>query len=151
MYYDQQIDHFSQVSFSGDATFKQRVLVNTDYFNSLRCKPQREPQGTGGEKRGSAEIRNGGADCPIFFYSGNEGPITAFYEASGFVMELAATYKVSLLLISCFVRCLLKSVSFLILASKLKWLKAKEIQNKTFFFPKLPYLVLLDKIIRVVF
>ena len=80
MYFDQQVDHFSQISYSQDTTFKQRVLINTDHFNSLRCKGERAV--------------NGGADCPIFFYSGNEGAITSFYDNSGFIMELAEQYKV---------------------------------------------------------
>ena len=83
MYFDQQVDHFSQIAYPQDTTFKQRVLINTDHFNSLRCKDK----GQG--------VAMGGADCPIFFYSGNEGPITSFYDNSGFIMELAAQYKVN--------------------------------------------------------
>lgn len=30
---------------------------------------------------------------PVFFYSGNEGPIDGFWRASGFVHELAAKYN----------------------------------------------------------
>ena len=35
----------------------------------------------------------GGDGSPIFFYAGNEGPIEAFWKASGFIHEIAPQFK----------------------------------------------------------
>ncbi|KAI8518757.1 Dipeptidyl peptidase 2 [Branchiostoma belcheri] len=65
-YVEQYVDNFNFVSY-GQRTYKQRVLVSDTYWEKSKG--------------------------PIFFYTGNEGPITAFWEASGFVKELAAKFK----------------------------------------------------------
>ncbi|KAL4218974.1 Dipeptidyl peptidase 2 [Mactra antiquata] len=64
-YFDQRLDHFNFVS-HGDKTFKQRYLVQDQWWS----------QGKG----------------PIFFYTGNEGPITAFWNATGFVFDIAPQF-----------------------------------------------------------
>ncbi|XP_071947169.1 dipeptidyl peptidase 2-like [Antedon mediterranea] len=65
-YYDQTIDHFNFASY-GSQTFKQKYLYNDTYWD-----------------------RSNG---PIFFYTGNEGPIEGFLQNSGLVYDLAVQSK----------------------------------------------------------
>lgn len=62
-YLDQQVDHFN---YEDESTYKERYLVSEHFW-----------QGSG----------------PLFFYTGNEGPIEEFYDNSGFVYELAQDFK----------------------------------------------------------
>ncbi|XP_059140087.1 dipeptidyl peptidase 2-like [Physella acuta] len=64
-YYDQYVDHFNQMSF-GEKTFKQHILYQDKYW---------DPKGG-----------------PIFFYAGNEGDIEGFWDASGFIHEIAPEF-----------------------------------------------------------
>ncbi|XP_060592808.1 dipeptidyl peptidase 2-like [Ruditapes philippinarum] len=64
-HFDQRLDHFNFVSY-GDKTFKQRYLIQDQWWNP----------GKG----------------PIFFYTGNEGPITTFWDATGFVFDIAPQF-----------------------------------------------------------
>lgn len=61
LWFEQKLDHFQAAS---NATFMQRYLLNADNWDT----------GVG----------------PILFYSGNEGPIDAFYAATGFVTDVLA-------------------------------------------------------------
>ncbi|KAL0424097.1 UNVERIFIED_CONTAM: Lysosomal Pro-X carboxypeptidase [Sesamum radiatum] len=65
-YFDQNLDHFS---FSDLPTFRQRYLINTEYW-------------AGPDKLG-----------PIFLYCGNEGDIEWFAANTGFVWELAPRFR----------------------------------------------------------
>lgn len=65
-YFDQFIDHFNLVTF-GNLTYKQRYLVNDQWW----------APGKG----------------PIFFYTGNEGNIEAFWNNSGFIFEIAPIFR----------------------------------------------------------
>ncbi|XP_033111477.1 dipeptidyl peptidase 2-like, partial [Anneissia japonica] len=65
-YFDQTIDHFNFASY-GSQTFKQKYLYNDSYWDK----------------------ENG----PIFFYTGNEGPIEGFLQNSGLVYDLAVKSK----------------------------------------------------------
>lgn len=62
IYFEQFVDHFNFVSFH-QQTFKQRVLIQDKWW-----------------KRGTG---------PIFFYTGNEGPIEAFWNNTGFMFDIA--------------------------------------------------------------
>ncbi|RUS69347.1 hypothetical protein EGW08_022893 [Elysia chlorotica] len=64
--YTQYVDHYDLMKY-GDKTFKQRYLYQDKYW--------------------------GGNGSPIFFYAGNEGPIEAFWAASGFIHEIAPEFK----------------------------------------------------------
>ncbi|XP_063425123.1 dipeptidyl peptidase 2-like [Mytilus trossulus] len=64
-YFDQFVDHFNFLSF-GQQRFKQRVLTQDKWW-----------------KRGSG---------PIFFYTGNEGPIDEFWDNTGFVFDIAPEF-----------------------------------------------------------
>ncbi|KAK6923187.1 Peptidase S28 [Dillenia turbinata] len=64
-YFDQRLDHFS---FSDLPNYRQRYLINTDYWSGLN--------GMG----------------PIFFYCGNEGDIEWFAANTGFVWEIAPRF-----------------------------------------------------------
>jgi len=67
-FFTQYIDHFNYGGQAGpDGTYQQRYLFQDKFWT---------------KKSG-----------PVFFYSGNEGPITGFWNASGFVHELAAEYN----------------------------------------------------------
>jgi len=57
-YFTQKLDHFNFQS-NGENTYEQRYLINTDYWDK--------------------------SPSPIFFYTGNEGDIESFKQASGFV------------------------------------------------------------------
>lgn len=70
-WFDQTIDHFNIET--QPATFRQRYLTFSNYWSSANH---------------GGELRRG----PIFFYTGNEGDITAFWDNSGFVFELAKSY-----------------------------------------------------------
>lgn len=63
LWFDQTLDHF-RYDDNSQQTWKQRYLVNAAHWDA----------GKG----------------PILFYSGNEGPIDAFYAASGFVTDVLA-------------------------------------------------------------
>ena len=65
-FFDQKVDHFN---FQISDTFKQKLLVNYDYYNE-----------TG----------------PIFFYTGNEGPIEGFADNTGFMFELAEKHRAAI-------------------------------------------------------
>ncbi|KAF5294855.1 hypothetical protein FQA39_LY00339 [Lamprigera yunnana] len=62
-YLEVPVDHFS---FANYHTFKLRYLVNDSYWNN---------------------------DGPIFFYTGNEGDIEAFAQNTGFMWEIAPSYR----------------------------------------------------------
>ncbi|XP_065055979.1 dipeptidyl peptidase 2-like [Rhopilema esculentum] len=68
-YFVQYIDHFNYLGPSpgSNRTYSQRFLIQGKYWVN---------------KKG-----------PVFFYTGNEGPIDGFWKASGFVHELAAKYQ----------------------------------------------------------
>ncbi|XP_033642932.1 dipeptidyl peptidase 2-like [Asterias rubens] len=65
-YFDQMIDHFNFAS-HGNNTFKQRYLVSDQHWS----------------------IGKG----PIFFYTGNEGPITSFLENTGLMFDIAPEFR----------------------------------------------------------
>jgi len=65
LYFDTLVDHFS---FSSNATFKLRYFINDTYWSQ---KP----------------------NSPIFFYTGNEGPIETFAVNTGFMWEIAPDFK----------------------------------------------------------
>lgn len=73
-YFTQPVDHFN---FQNQAKFKQKVLVNFDFWKETN-DGQSNPPG------------------PIFFYTGNEGPVEAFADNSGFIFELAEQFKAGL-------------------------------------------------------
>jgi len=60
LWIDQTVDHFS---FHEERTYKQRYLQNSDFFKTK--------------------------DSPIFFYTGNEGPIDSFAANTGLMNEMA--------------------------------------------------------------
>lgn len=62
-YIDQPVDHFN---YENHDEFKQKLLVNLKHW-----------------KEGS----------PIFFYTGNEGPIEGFADNTGFIFEIAEQFK----------------------------------------------------------
>jgi len=62
-YFDQIVDHYNFKSY-GSQTYKQRYLVNDKMWDK--------------------------SSGPVFFYTGNEGDIYGFQEASGFLSDLAA-------------------------------------------------------------
>ncbi|XP_022323407.2 dipeptidyl peptidase 2-like [Crassostrea virginica] len=66
LYIDQYVDHFNFVSY-GEFIFKERYLVQDQWW-----KP-----GVG----------------PIFFYTGNEGPIEEFWDNTGFVFDIAPEFN----------------------------------------------------------
>ena len=69
-YFEQRTDHFS-FGAAAEASWKQRYLINDEHW---------VPGG------------------PILFYTGNEGPITAFYGACGFMTDVLAPRLGALLL-----------------------------------------------------
>ena len=68
-FYTQQTDHFGFEA--KPATWQHRYLTNDKHWD------------------GSGRLENG-CRGPILFYTGNEGPITAFWGASGFVTQVLA-------------------------------------------------------------
>ena len=66
-YFDQKLDHFNFATYQ-NATYKQRYLVQDDFWNA------------------------GGRKGPIFFYTGNEGAIEGFYDNCGFIVEIAGQF-----------------------------------------------------------
>ncbi|XP_055354093.1 dipeptidyl peptidase 2-like [Paramacrobiotus metropolitanus] len=66
LYFDQVLDHFNYNAFDVQ-TFKQRYLICSKFWNP----------NTG----------------PIFFYTGNEGPITSFYANTGFMFDIAPQFE----------------------------------------------------------
>ena len=75
-YYNQTLDHFHPES---SEKFSHRFLLNDDYFDG----------------RGS-DLTPEGCPGPILLYTGNEGDITDFWGANGFMHEyLAPKYVAS--------------------------------------------------------
>jgi hypothetical protein len=68
--YTQVIDHFNPESDAG--TFSQRILYSTTSWG--------------------ASTSNSSCPGPIFFYTGNESPVTDYWSNSGFMFELAASH-----------------------------------------------------------
>lgn len=82
-YFTQPVDHFN---FQNQDKFKQKVLVNFDYWRDPEnLEPSPNPTGNSQNPSG-----------PIFFYTGNEGPIEAFADNSGFIFELAKVFRAGL-------------------------------------------------------
>ena len=73
-YITQSVDHFN---FQVKHTFQQRYLLVDEFF----------------KQHGNKSEPWGGATRPIFMYTGNEAPITAFFEISGFVLDLAKKFN----------------------------------------------------------
>lgn len=69
-FYDQFIDHFNPESNAG--TFKQRILYNQQYWGK------------------SARWSRASCPGPIFFYTGNESPVTDYWSNSGFMTDVLA-------------------------------------------------------------
>jgi len=65
LYFEQQIDHFSQGSVGDKTTFQQRYFINDEYFLK---------------------------DGPMFFYLGNEADVTLYVNATGLMWENAAEF-----------------------------------------------------------
>ncbi|XP_071496177.1 dipeptidyl peptidase 2-like [Diadema antillarum] len=65
-YFDQTVDHFNSESY-GQQTFRQRYFLTENYWN----------KGSG----------------PIFFYTGNEGPLEAFFDNTGFMFDIAPEFE----------------------------------------------------------
>ncbi|GIX78186.1 dipeptidyl peptidase 2 [Caerostris extrusa] len=65
-YFDQKIDHFNFIA-HGNETYKQRYLYNTTWWDK--------------------------GEGPIFFYAGNEGDITGFWENTGFIFKAAKAFN----------------------------------------------------------
>nr|XP_054769838.1 dipeptidyl peptidase 2-like [Lytechinus pictus] len=63
-YFDQSIDHFNLESY-GQRTYRQRYFVTDDYWKK---------------------------DGPVFFYTGNEGPIESFFNNTGYVFDIAPEF-----------------------------------------------------------
>ena len=63
-YYNQKLDHLNK---NNKNTFQQRYLISNEFWNN-----------------------NNNCKGPIFLYTGNEGSITAFWEASGFITDVLA-------------------------------------------------------------
>ncbi|RNA18807.1 dipeptidyl peptidase 2-like [Brachionus plicatilis] len=64
LYTDQYLDHFNK---RDDRTYKQRFLVNDEWFNPN--------------------------DGPVFFYAGNEGDIESFWNNTGFMFDIAPVFQ----------------------------------------------------------
>ncbi|XP_055959057.1 dipeptidyl peptidase 2-like isoform X1 [Patella vulgata] len=67
LYFEQTIDHFNPLSY-GEKKFKQRYLLQDQWFDIV--------------DRG-----------PILFYTGNEGPITTFWNNTGFMFDIAPQFR----------------------------------------------------------
>jgi len=82
LFFDQQLDHF-RFSAASVATFKHRYLENTDSWGKPTGTPLQLPDGCPG---------------PVLLYTGNEGPIDAFWGSNGFMVNhLAPTWGAALL------------------------------------------------------
>jgi pimeloyl-ACP methyl ester carboxylesterase len=66
--FNQKLDHFNPLD---DRTWNHRYLTNDQYWN------------------GSGKLENG-CKGPILLYTGNEGPITAFWGSNGFMQDVLA-------------------------------------------------------------
>jgi hypothetical protein len=71
-FFNNTLDHLAPFQPS-QPTYSQRYLVNDDFFG------QKDPL-------------SDGCPGPIFLYTGNEGPITAFWDSNGFMKYLAEKY-----------------------------------------------------------
>merc|ERR1712226_877900 len=72
-FFEQRIDHFNYYSKPmGKSTFQQRYLVQDKWWDK----------------------DNGG---PLFFYTGNEGDITSFWDNTGFMFDIAPKFKANII------------------------------------------------------
>ena len=78
-YFQQRLDHFRPDIMT---TWRHRYLLNDDHWG----KKQR--------MWGSMARTEKSTTCkgPILFYTGNEGPIDAFWASNGFMLEVRVTY-----------------------------------------------------------
>lgn len=63
-YFENLVDHFTNIGGAGGPTYKQKYLINDQYFTNA-------------------------SNNAIFFYCGNEAPIESFYKSAGFLETLA--------------------------------------------------------------
>ena len=82
-WFNQTLDHFRYVL--PRATFQQRYL-----FNDTNWGRATTAGGGGGGGGGGGDGLANGCPGPILFYTGNEGPITGFWGATGFLSEVLA-------------------------------------------------------------
>jgi len=76
-YFEQTLDHFNFEP-TVPATYQQKYLINDTWWQ----KP---------------DASKGIAAGPIFFYTGNEGPITLFAQNTGFMWDIAPAYNALLI------------------------------------------------------
>ena len=74
-FFEQPCDHFN---FQNPDKFKQKVLVNFDHWKNIDGSPAKNNENPTG---------------PIFFYTGNEGPVEDFADNSGFIFEIAEQFN----------------------------------------------------------
>jgi hypothetical protein len=82
--FEQTLDHFN---YADDRSFSQRILWNDQYWG--------QPTGSEEERVLMREALGLADDCPgpVFFYSGNESPVTDYWNASGNAEQVwAPTY-----------------------------------------------------------
>ena len=75
MYFQQRLDHFRP---DVTTTWRHRYLLNDDHWGKKQ------------QKWGSITRKKKSMACkgPILFYTGNEGPIEAFWGSNGFMIEV---------------------------------------------------------------
>lgn len=79
IFYNQTLDHVTPFSSSSSSFFQQRILINDTYFGR-------------GNRSLTSDDDDDGCVGPIFFYTGNEGPIEGFWDSNGFMQYLTVKY-----------------------------------------------------------
>lgn len=72
-YFEQRLDHFNyEANVNGQRTYKERYLIADKYWGT------------------KSNLYPKKANCkgPIFFYTGNESPVTDYYSGSGFFTQV---------------------------------------------------------------